>query len=124
VKLEKSIFAIDAPVVAARLCDSIRDRHSAFHREGIIVPFSGGLDSSPFKIKTITRNISPILSRLGTYNFLLSIIPFRTLQVRAARNYLKSAKENPFLEIVHGNASAFQLKSFTNFIPSTGCAQL
>jgi NAD+ synthase len=153
-KLEKSLFTIDAPAYVARLCDFIKDRQSALHRDGILVPFSGGLDSSTvlllcvravgagnvtallmpekggnpeaarysrlvtgqFKINTITRDISPILSRLGTYNFVLSRIPFRFLQDWFSRNYLKSARENPFLQIVRGDAGAFQRKGFAKFI--------
>ncbi len=45
-KLDSSIFKIDAAAYVERLCDFIRERQSTLHREGILVPFSGGLDSS------------------------------------------------------------------------------
>jgi NAD+ synthase len=152
-RLVKDIFNIDAPVYLGRLSDFIINRRLALHRDGILVPFSGGLDSStvlllcshsvgaenvtalelperqgnpdaikysrlvtgPYKINTITRNISPILSRLGTYNFLLSLIPFRFLRDWTSRKYLRSASQNPFLQIVRGNAGVFQRKGFSRF---------
>jgi NAD+ synthase len=150
-RLEKELFNIDAPAAIARLRDFINSMRSELHRDGILVPFSGGLDSSTvlllcahsigtenvtalmmperqgnplalryarlvtgqFKIKSITRNISPILSRLGTYDFLLSMLPFRFLQDWVTRNYLRSTGENPFLQIVQGSAAAFQRKGFS-----------
>lgn len=152
-KLDKSIFAIDAPACVAKLCVFIQEMHSTLHRDGILVPFSGGLDSSTvlllcaqavganrvtalmmpekqgnpealtyarlvtarFKIQSITRDISPILSHLGTYRFILSLFPLRALQVWAARKYLRSARENPFIQIKLGKADDFHRKGFTRF---------
>jgi NAD+ synthase len=152
-RLEPSVFTIDAPAYTARLCDFIQDRRSALQRSGILVPLSGGLDSSTvlllcaravgaehvtalllpeiqgnpdaaryarlltdqLKIKTLTRDITPILALLGTYTFPLSMIPMRALQDWAARKYLSVAPENPFLQIMHGNAGAFQRKGFARF---------
>jgi NAD+ synthase len=68
-----------------------------------------------FGIKTIVRNISSILARLGTYNFILSAIPFRGLQNWAARHYLGSSRRNPFLQIVRGEANRFQRKGFARY---------
>lgn len=45
-QLDKHVFAIDAPACAARLTAFIDERRRALFRDGIIVPFSGGLDSS------------------------------------------------------------------------------
>jgi NAD+ synthase len=149
-KLEKDIFNIDAPAYVARLCDFISKKMSELHRDGIIVPFSGGLDSSTvlllclravgaenvrallmperqgnpesmkysrlvtdqFKVKAITRDISPVLARLGTYDFFLAKIPFRPIQNWLSKRYLKSTEQNPFLQIMKGKASAFQRKGF------------
>jgi len=145
-KLNKEIFSIDAPAVTARLCEFIQDRQIAFHRDGILVPLSGGLDSSTvlllcaravgpqnvtalllqeiqgnpqartyahlvtrqFNIKTITRNISPILARLGIYNLALSLLPTRRLKGWASRKYLASVQEHLYLQILKGQASPFQ----------------
>jgi NAD+ synthase len=149
-KLDDRLFKIDAPAYVDRLGDFVRERCTALHREGVLVPFSGGLDSSTvlllcvravgrdrvtallmpefqgnpearryarlvakqFKIRTITRNISLILLVLGSYNFILSILPVRRLQDWAARSYLRSAVENPFLQIMQGTAGAFQRKGY------------
>ena len=149
-KLEKEIFNIDAPAYVDRIGEFISSKLVEFHRDGILVPFSGGLDSSTvlllciravgaekviavlmpekqgnpeaiqysrlltekFKVRTITRDISSVLSKLGTYKFALSRIPFRALQDWLTRRYMKTAEENPFLKIVRGEASPFQRKGF------------
>ncbi len=148
-KLDDSIFKIDAAVYVEKLCEFINERCSALHRDGVLVPLSGGLDSSTvlllcaravgtarvtaifmpeiqgnpaarryarlvtkqFKIKTITRNISFILASLGTYNFMLSIIPFRPLQDRVARSYWRAAGSNLFLKVVHGTSDGLLRKA-------------
>jgi len=152
-ELNKEIFTIDAPAVAARLCEFIRERQAALQRDRLLVPLSGGLDSSTvlllcartagpenvtalllperqgnpqacrftrlvtrkFNIKTISRNISPILARLGTYDFALSILPSRRLKDWAARKYLQSARENPFLQIMLGQPGPFERKAFARY---------
>lgn len=149
-KLQKDLFGVDAAAYVERLCEFISSKLNQFHRDGILVPFSGGLDSSTvlllciravgaekviavlmpekqgnpeamqysrlltnrLKVRTITRDISSVLSHLGTYNFILSKIPFRALQDWLTRRYIKSAEENPFLQIVQGKANPLQRKGF------------
>ena len=149
-KLQKDLFGVDAAAYVERLCEFISSKLNQFHRDGILVPFSGGLDSSTvlllciravgaekviavlmpekqgnpeamqysrlltnqLKVRTITRDISSVLSHLGTYNFILSRIPFRALQDWLTRRYIKSAEENPFLQIVQGKANPLQRKGF------------
>jgi NAD+ synthase len=151
--LDSSVFQIDAAAYAGRVEAFIRERMASLRRDGVLVPFSGGLDSSTvlllcaravghervtallmperqgnpdaeryarrvagqFQIKTIRRDISPILSKLGTYNFALSYLPTRALKVWAAQKFLQSAGENPFLKIVSGTAGAFERKGFARF---------
>lgn len=152
-KLDSSVFKINAAAYVERLCDFICESQSALHRDGILVPFSGGLDSSTvlllctravgsdhvtallmpekqgnpeaasysrmltrqFKIKTLTRDISSILSHLGTYKFILSSIPLRAVQDWATRRYMRLARENPFLQLVQGNASDLQREGFAKY---------
>ena len=45
-ELEKSVLAIDAGAYVERLCGFISTKQVDLHRDGILVPFSGGLDSS------------------------------------------------------------------------------
>jgi NAD+ synthase len=144
--LKPELFRIDAPAVTARLCEFIRERQATLQREGVLVPLSGGLDSSTvlllcaravgpekvtalllperqgnpqarryaqlvtrqFKIKTITRNLSPILARLGAYDLALSLLPTRRMKDWAARKYLASAREHLYLQILQGQATPFQ----------------
>jgi NAD+ synthase len=152
-KLEKDIFKIDAASYVAQLSEFISTKMSELHRDGILVPFSGGLDSSTvlllcmravgaenvtallmperqgnpeamkysrlvtnqFRVRTMIRDISPVLSRLGTYNFALAKIPLRPIQNWLSKRYLKTAEQNPFLQIVRGKASTFQRKGFAKF---------
>lgn len=151
--LDRHLFAIDAAAMAARLSDFIHDRHTALHRAGAVVAFSGGLDSSTvlllcvralgvervtalllperqgnpeaehfarlvtgrFGIRTKTIDISPLLARLGTYDFVLSRFPSRTLQDWATRGYMRAAGDHPLLQIVHGRASALQRQGYAAF---------
>lgn len=45
-RLDSSVFAIDAAAWTERLVAFIRQRHGELRRSGIVVPLSGGLDSS------------------------------------------------------------------------------
>jgi NAD+ synthase len=153
-KLDSGVFKIDAAAYVDRLCDFIRESQSALHRDGILVPFSGGLDSSTilllcrravgsdhilallmpekqgnpeaeryarivtgqYQIKTITRDISPILSSLGTYQFILSAVPFRSVQNWATQTYMKSTGSNPFLQIMQGKASDLERRGYAKYM--------
>ncbi len=152
-RLEKSLFHIDAPTVVEKLCDFIRGKQVELNRDGILVPLSGGLDSTTvlllclravgkghlkavllpekqgnpdamkyaqmvtrgFEVDTITRDITPALERLGVYDFVLTQIPSRPLQELAAKTYLRYAKENPFLQIIRGQADPLQRKGFARY---------
>jgi NAD+ synthase len=46
VALDPSVFSLDAAAVIERLAAFIRDQRTALRRNGIVVPLSGGLDSS------------------------------------------------------------------------------
>jgi NAD+ synthase len=45
-RLSQDVFAIDCAVVVPRIEDFIRNAMRSLHRDGIVVPLSGGLDSS------------------------------------------------------------------------------
>ena len=45
-KLDQSLFAIDPAARAERLSDFVKESQSRLNRDGVLVPFSGGLDSS------------------------------------------------------------------------------
>ena len=120
------------------------------HRDGILVPLSGGLDSSTvlllcaravgkervrallipekqgnpdavrfarlvtdrFGIETITRDITPVLNRLGIYDWIQARIPLRPVREMVAKAYLRMVRGNPFLEIVHGAADPMKRRGF------------
>ncbi len=152
-KLDSDVFKIDAAAYVERLCDFIRESQSTLTRDGILVPLSGGLDSSTvlllcrravgsdhvvallmperqgnpeaagfcrmvteqFHIKALTRDISDLLSRLGTYSFVLSAIPSRSAQDWVARHYMKSSQQNPFLHLAGGRANHLERKGFASY---------
>jgi NAD+ synthase len=152
-KLDSEVFKINTAAYVDRLCEFIRQNKSELNREGILVPLSGGVDSSTvvalcaravgsaqvtaltmperqgnpeaaefsrrvieqFGVQSLQRDISGILSRLGTYSFILSRIPFRGIQDWASRRYMKSARENPFLQLVKGRASDLERKGFARY---------
>lgn len=115
IHLTPEAFHIDAQEMCKQIETFIRDRFSLSYRDGIVVPISGGLDSSVvvtlctraigkekviglmlperlgnpeakyygrlianhLDIKTMKKNISPILRGLGTSNLFLSAISGR-----------------------------------------------
>lgn len=153
-KLNSSIFVIDVASYVERLCDFIRESQFSLNRAGILVPFSGGLDSSTvlllciravgrdhvtallmpekqgnpeanryarlvtdqYQIKTIVRDISPILSSLGTYKFILSKLLFRSIQDKAVQAYMRFSNMNPFLKIMKGKASDLERCGYAKFM--------
>ena len=147
IQLDQRVFEIDAQAYTERICEFISRSMINLHRDGVIVPLSGGLDSSTvlllclravgaekltalmmpeeqgnpealffsrmltsrYSIKTITRNISPILLNLGTYDFVLSLIPTRRVKEWASRRYLRQ-HGSPFLDLMTGGGDGFQRK--------------
>jgi NAD+ synthase len=152
-RLTPELFAIDAQAVADHLCRFIQRTMDENHRQGILVPFSGGLDSSTvlllcaravgitnvhalllperqgnpdaarfarlvtrnFNIHTIERDISPVLTRLGVYHFIISYLPLRCMQDWVTRTYLEKTKNNPFLKIIQGTASPIERRGFAKY---------
>jgi NAD+ synthase len=152
-KLDSDVLKINAAAYVDRLCEFISENKSELNRDGVLVPLSGGVDSSTvvalcaravgsaqvtalamperqgnpeavrycqmvieqFGVGSVQRDISGILSRLGTYSFILSRIPFRGIQDWASRRYMRLARENPFLQLVKGNASALERKGFARY---------
>ncbi len=152
--LNSSIFVIDVASCVERLCDFIRESQFSMNRAGILVPFSGGLDSSTvlllciravgrdhvtalfmpekqgnpeanryahlvtdrYQIKTIVRDISPILSSLGTYKFILSKLLFRSFQNKVVQAYMRFSNMNPFLKIMKGSASDLERCGYAKFM--------
>ncbi len=153
-RLDSSIFTIDVASYGDRLCGLIRESQLTWKRDGIIVPFSGGLDSSTvlllctravgrdrvtallmpekqgnpdaeryarlvadrYQIKTIVRDISPILSALGTYDFVLSRLPSRAIQNTAVQAYMRLSDVNPFLQIMKGKASDLERSGYAKLM--------
>jgi NAD+ synthase len=152
-QLDSEVFKINAAAYVDRLCEFIRENKSDLNRDGILVPLSGGVDSSTmvalcaravgsaqvtalmmperqgnpeaarysrmliaqFGVQSLEREISGALSRLGTYSFILSRIPSRAIQEWASRRYMKSARENPFLQLVKGGATDLERKGFARY---------
>lgn len=152
-KLDRSIFQIDAENDTGRLCAFIRERMTSLHRDGIIVPLSGGLDSSTvlglcaravgpdrvtallmpegqgnpeaarfsriaarhFHVRTLTRDITPLLVFLGTYNFILSAVPVYWMQGRVARWFMARTQGSPFQRIITGTGSHLERKAAASY---------
>ena len=64
-------------------------------------------------IRHETIDISPVLSRLGTYNFITSYIPFRKFREFLITGFLKSSKKNIFLDSLKGDQSRLFKKGFS-----------
>jgi NAD+ synthase len=152
-RLDRDLFQIDSPAAAEKLCSFIREKQIELNRDGILVPFSGGLDSTTvlllclravgrenlkavllpekqgnpdaqkyaervarrFEIDTITRDISPVLDRLGVYDYVLAKIPLRPLRELTAKTYMQAADESVFLKLLHGQAAPLERKGFARF---------
>jgi NAD+ synthase len=152
-KLDSEVFKIKAAAYVDRLCEFIRENKSELNRDRILVPLSGGVDSSTvvalcaravgsaqvtallmperqgnpeaarygrmvvqqFGVGSLERDISGVLSRLGTYSYIIPRIPLRGIQEWISRRYLKSAKRNPFLQLAKGEASALERKGFARY---------
>jgi len=153
-ELKSNIFEIDAAAYIERLCGFIRESRSTLNRDGILVPFSGGLDSSTvlllcvravgkdhvtallmpedqgnpeaadyaqivlekYQVASMIRDITPILSSLGTYNFILSKLRFRPIQNRAVQAYMKLSGKNPFLQVIQGTATEMERSGYAKFM--------
>jgi NAD+ synthase len=63
-------------------------------------------------IQTKTIDISGLLAKAGSYNFILAHIPSRTLRDRAVRMYMAVARSNPYLEIIRGTEDPIIRKGF------------
>ena len=53
-------------------------------------------------IQTKTIDISGLLAKAGTYDFILAHIPTRVLRDRVVRMYMGAVRSNPYLEIIRG----------------------
>ena len=153
-ELTPEVFVIDPARYVERLCVFIRESQLALNRDGILVPFSGGLDSSTvlllclravgkdhltallmpekqgnpqaagyarlvaekYQVNTIVRDLSPILSSLGSYKFILSALPFRSVQDKVVQAYMKSTGVNPFLQLMKGKANGQERSGYAKLI--------
>lgn len=142
-KLTKSLFEIDPMAVSEKISSHIRECGIDLGRVGILVPLSGGLDSStvlslcvnavgadkvlalfmPEKqgnpearkfaelmagctgVKMVIRDISSILSSVGTYRSILARIPSRRLQELLYKTYIDRTGEKPFINLLLGTPS-------------------
>jgi len=152
-KLDSEVFKINAAAYVDRLSEFISQNKAELNRDRILVPLSGGVDSSTvvalcaravgsaqvtallmpekqgnpeaarygqmvvqqFGVQSLERDISGVLSRLGTYSYIIPRIPFRGIQEWLSRRYLKATKRNPFLQIVKGDASALERKGYARY---------
>ncbi len=63
-------------------------------------------------IQTKTIDISGLLAKAGTYDFILAHIPTRALRDRVVKMYLGAARSNPYLEIIRGTEDPMVRKGF------------
>ncbi len=149
-KLDAQVFAIDAGDVSRRIERFIAEAMTTLRRDGVVVPISGGLDSStvvtlatravgagrvtglmmPEKqgnpeaarygamiagrlgIATKTVDLSPLLAKAGTYDFVLSRIPGRAVREKAVKGYFALARRNPYLQGIRGERPPLFGKGF------------
>ncbi|MCX5973453.1 MAG: NAD(+) synthase [Coprothermobacterota bacterium] len=149
--LSKDVFAFDVAFVCDGIAHFLADTMFALRREGILIPLSGGLDSSTVATLAVNAvgsanviglmlperqgnpdaehfagqiarvlgialkriDISPILARTGTYDFLLSRIPTKALRDKVVKAYWRVAGTNPFLDIIRGTGNGMQRRGFS-----------
>ncbi|HVP22158.1 MAG TPA: NAD(+) synthase [Anaerolineaceae bacterium] len=66
-------------------------------------------------VKIIIRDLSSILSTIGTYNFVLSRIPSRQARALVFQTYFTHHSQNPFLEIARGEGDEMMRRGFSLF---------
>lgn len=131
----------------------IKKKVTDLKRNGIVIPISGGLDSSvvaalcvkaigkekitglflPEKqgnpeaekytnnlaaflgIKIIKIDITQILKKIGTFNFILSLVPGYNLKKEIVKTFLSSSKENLFIKMIKGEADNLMRKGVSSF---------
>lgn len=149
--LSKDVFAFDVASVCDGIVHFLADTMVALRRQGILVPISGGLDSSTIAalavkavgsanviglmlperqgnpdaerfagqiarklgIRVKKIDISLILARTGTYDFLLSRIPTKGLRDQVVRSYWRAAGSNPFLDSVRGSRDGMHRRGYS-----------
>lgn len=152
-RLTEEVFKIDAKKVSERIEKFIREKMRELNKEGIVVPISGGLDSSVvaslcvkavgkdkvkglilperegnpeaekyammiaefLKIKTKKIDISDTLKALGTYNFILSYVPYYKLKKSLVKSFFKISSKNPFEEGIKGTKDRLIKKGLASF---------
>ena len=63
-------------------------------------------------VETITRDLSPILKSLGTYDFILPRIPTRLGRALAVRTFFTQRGKNPFHQLAHGESNEMMRRGF------------
>ncbi|MBN2533199.1 MAG: NAD(+) synthase [Spirochaetales bacterium] len=150
--LEKSL-EINPSEYAVIIQDFLKRKVSELKRAGILVPISGGLDSSvvatlcvnaigkenvsglllPEKegnpeaekyasmlakyldIKTKKIDISPVLKKLGTFDFILSRVPTRGLREKAVKLFMDPEKENILVRAMKGDVHPLVRNGIASF---------
>lgn len=149
--LSKDVFVLDVASVCNGIVHFLADTTVALRRQGILVPISGGLDSSTIAalavkavgsanviglmlperqgnpdaerfagqiarklgIRVKKIDISSILARTGTYDFLLSRIPTKALRDKVVKAYWRAAGSNPFLDAVRGSRNGMHRRGYS-----------
>ena len=152
IDLEKYL-QIDPEKYSIIIQSFIKKKILDLNRNGIVIPISGGLDSSvvatlcvkaigkekvtglllPEKqgnpeaekyayhlatflgIKTKKIDISQTLKKIGTFNFILSLIPGYNLKKEIVKTFLSSSKENLFIKAIRGEADSLMRKGVASF---------
>ena len=153
-RLTSEVLKIDPEQVAHKITAFIRDIYTRMNRIGIVVPISGGLDSSVvaalcvqavgnekvtgiilperegnpeaikyaklmadiLKIKTTTIDITPILSKMGVYRFILSAVPGRKLKSVAVKTFMNSESRNTYVDTVLGSDNPLFRQGYASMV--------